>query len=73
MISGFKEMAVYLKEHAQVSIHPDTLRRAVDDKNHPLPVDWDGGFAHIEPVKLLRWREDRRGQRRQYRQRRQTG
>lgn len=67
MIVGFKAMAAYLEEHAQVDVHPDTLRKAVDDDRNPLPVEWDGGFAQIEPLKLLRWREGRRGQRRQNR------
>lgn len=64
MVRGFKAMAAHLFEHAGISVHPDTLRKAVDDAANPLPVEWDGGFATIAPLKLMRWRKQRVGRRR---------
>jgi hypothetical protein len=61
MIKGFKAMAEYLTEHAKIPVHPDTLRKAVSDERNPLVVEWDNGFALIEPMKLMQWREKRKG------------
>jgi hypothetical protein len=67
MLKGFKAMAAWLSQHAQMDVHPDTLRKAVGDRRHPLPITWDGGFAVIEPDALRRWRDIRRGMRRTFR------
>lgn len=64
MIIGFKAMAQYLTEHSDLAVHPDTLRKAVNDERNPLTVEWDGGFARIEPLKLIQWRESRKGMKR---------
>lgn len=61
MLTGFKAMADYLERHGRVSIHPDTLRKAVRDDRNPLRVTWDNGMATIEPRILLQWREQRIG------------
>ena len=61
MIATFKQMSAYLEEHAGVKIHSETLRKAVADERNPLPVVWDGGVATIEPLQLIRWRENRKG------------
>lgn len=65
LLVGFKAMATHLKEHAGMTIHPDTLRKAVRDKRNPLKVTWDGFSATITSSALMAWREGRRGLRRQ--------
>lgn len=61
VLKGFKAMAAYLKEHADLNVHHDVLRKAVDDAANPLPVAWDNGFAEIYPQQLMAWRMRRRG------------
>lgn len=64
LIKGFKDMAAYLEQHAQIEVHPDTLRKAVGDERNPLRVEWEAGFAYIRPFDLMKWREGRKGMRR---------
>lgn len=64
LIEGFKGMAEYFEKKTGITLHPDTFRKAVDDKENPLCVDWENGRAYIKPRNLIRWRNRRRGRRR---------
>lgn len=63
MLVGFKAMAAFF-DKIGYKIHPDTLRRAVQDDRNPLVVEWDSGFAFCDPTRLLEWRQKRFGMRR---------